>query len=81
MNRVRKLQCCCCGSETYGRQWWNRDAGFGLCPKCADFLADNGRESPEEMEANYGVKGINYFSEREEAVKLAGVIHHHLSRM
>lgn len=28
------LLCCCCGSPTTGRQWWNRDDGYGLCPDC-----------------------------------------------
>ena len=33
-NLIRWLVCCCCGSHTLGRQWWNRDQGFGLCPSC-----------------------------------------------
>ena len=78
-NKPIKLQCCCCGGEAWGLQWWNRDKGFGLCGKCADILAT--RESPEEMESNYGIKGIHYFSDKEEGIKLAGMIHHHLSRM
>ena len=30
------LICCCCNGETYGRQWYNRDTGYGLCSRCAD---------------------------------------------
>ena len=55
---VKKLICCCCGKYTKGRQWWNRDTGYGLCPDCGDFIAK--RETPREMEKSYGVKGIHY---------------------
>lgn len=63
MKAIRRLTCCCCGASTKGRQWWNRDTGFGLCPKCADWIA--GRETPEDMERSYGVKGIHYAVEAE----------------
>ena len=55
---IVRLSCCCCGESTTGRQWWNRDTGFGLCPKCAKWLSD--RETPEEMKSCYGVEGIHY---------------------
>lgn len=29
------LVCCCCGNCTKGRQWHNRDEGYGLCDSCA----------------------------------------------
>src|SRR5690554_239123 len=32
---IQRLRCACCGDMTRGRQWHNRDKGFGLCPRCA----------------------------------------------
>jgi len=58
---VVTLTCSCCGSSTKGRQWHNRDAGYGICPKCADWLALD-RESPESMRLNYGVFGYHYMN-------------------
>lgn len=55
---VRRLICCCCGGGTRGRQWHNRDTGYGLCVECADSIALT--ETPEEMRARYGVRGVNY---------------------
>jgi len=52
------LSCCCCGESTTGRQWWNRDKGFGLCPSCAKRIGET--ETPEEMKSLYGVEGIHY---------------------
>ena len=31
---IRTLECCCCGAEAKGRQWWNRDTGYGICVPC-----------------------------------------------
>lgn len=56
--KIRTLTCCCCGEYTKGRQWWNRDQGFGLCDRCADWIG--GRESAEEMLSCYGVEGVHY---------------------
>lgn len=61
----RYLTCCCCGDGTRGRQWWNRDTGYGLCPRCADWIGE--RESPEEMESLYGTRGVHYCVEEGEA--------------
>lgn len=60
---ARRMTCCCCGSECYGVQHWNRDDGFGLCLKCADWIGK--RETPEQMERLYGVRGVNYGAARE----------------
>lgn len=59
MKQVKSLTCCCCGCGTKGRQWHNRDKGYGLCPKCADWLKD-GRETPEQMLEYYGREGEHY---------------------
>lgn len=52
MARVMQMRCSCCGGDA-GRfeQWWNRDTGYGLCGKCAEWIDQYrpfGREIPEE---------------------------------
>ena len=59
------LICSCCDGDTIGRQWWNRGHGFGVCPKCADWISKHrpfGHDpmTAEEMHMDYGVKGIHY---------------------
>lgn len=56
---VRSLECCVCGAETRGRQWFNRDIGYGICPSCVAFVKSRG-ETDEEIRSNYGVAGIHY---------------------
>lgn len=56
--RLRSLSCCVCGSGLRGRQWWNRDTGFGICDLCA--LEQAKRETPEEMVSLYGHPGVHY---------------------
>lgn len=55
---VRSLTCCCCGSTTLGRQWHNRDTGFGLCPDCISVCSRN--TEPADFERNYGVRGVHF---------------------
>jgi hypothetical protein len=55
------LTCCCCFQGTHGRQWYNRDTGYGLCAKCANWIPTRGRETPEDMKENYGIEGVHYF--------------------
>lgn len=55
---ITDLECCCCGQETRGRQWWNRDTGYGLCSKCADIIGK--KEDAEEMKSCYGQSGVHY---------------------
>lgn len=57
---VKRLQCCVCGSGTKGRQWWNRDTGFGLCENCAIWLVKERGVTPDEMRLCYGENGIHY---------------------
>lgn len=59
-NNLKSLTCCCCGRRTVGRQWFNRDNGFGLCADCAEWIESKGKETPEEMKDYYGVKGVHY---------------------
>lgn len=55
-----RLRCCCCGEETLGRQWFNRDTGYGLCRGCGDWLPAERNVSPEEMRKCYGERGVHY---------------------
>ena len=55
----QSLVCCCCGDWTLGRQWWNRDTGFGLCQRCADWIPTRGT-TEEEMQQLYGTRGVHY---------------------
>ena len=57
---IQSLTCCCCGAETRGRQWYNRDTGYGLCPKCAQWIAT--RKTLEEMQENFGEAEVHYFT-------------------
>jgi len=58
---IKTLTCCCCGEQAQGRQWWNRDTGFGLCSKCAQIISK--KEDAETMKSCYGEEGIHYFKE------------------
>jgi len=53
------MTCCCCGNRTSGKQWFNRDKGYGLCKKCLTWIKAKGDESPEEIEKSYGVEGVH----------------------
>ena len=54
---VRTLTCCCCGESTRGRQWWNRDTGFGVCPPCVVFVRGKGET---QIQSLYGIAGVHY---------------------
>lgn len=58
----RWLSCCVCGTGTRGRQWWNRDTGFGLCEGCADDPRIIGASEAAQREAQslYGTRGTHY---------------------
>ncbi len=56
-NEPKTLICCCCGVYTVGRQWYNRDAGYGLCPKCAKWIKSR---NDEDMQSCYGIEGYHY---------------------
>lgn len=43
--KVRRLLCAVCGVSTHGRQWWNRDTGYGVCVRCAEECHESERES------------------------------------
>lgn len=56
---TESLECCCCGGGTRGRQWHNRDTGYGMCVACIKYVKDRGM-SDEEILSNYGHKGVHY---------------------
>ena len=58
------LRCACCGAGVEGRQWWNRDTGYGVCVGCAEWM-ESRRESKPHLESEpvsrlYGVRGIHW---------------------
>lgn len=53
--KLKTLICACCGGYTKGRQWWNQDAGFGLCPKCGEWII--GRMGEPYVSGAYGNRG------------------------
>lgn len=55
---AKALICCCCGGQAIGRQWWNRDKGYGVCVKCSKSIAK--KETPEYMKECYGERGYHY---------------------
>lgn len=58
--RPRRLICCSCGEGTMGRQWWNRDTGYGICPSCAKRWAEHRLVGPEELERSCGKRGVHW---------------------
>jgi hypothetical protein len=56
---VRNLECCCCGETTRGRQWWNRDTGYGMCLKCIAYVRSHG-DTDEQIHDCYGVEGVHW---------------------
>ncbi len=58
--KLKWLTCCCCGLDHKGRQWYNRDTGYGLCNNCAVELEEE--TSAANMKECYGIKGIHYLA-------------------
>ena len=56
-----RLICACCGESALGRQWWNRDTGYGLCARCVDFVRRSSDEA--DLETGYGKRGIHFATE------------------
>lgn len=66
----QSLTCCCCGESTVGRQWSNRDTGYGLCAPCADWISTRGT-TDAEMHELYGIRGVHYAIEPDGVTPLA----------
>lgn len=62
MTHTRQLACCCCGGGAIGRQWWNRDHGFGLCANCVDYCVGDDLPLGVTTES-YGVRGFHFDTE------------------
>lgn len=54
---IRRLTCCVCGATTRGRQWWNRDSGFGVCRRC---FAQEAAKDLAEARRLYGEAGVHH---------------------
>ncbi len=59
MAPTEQLTCCVCGAYTRGRQWWNRDTGYGICGECVAYVRGRG-ETEEQIRDYYGVAGVHY---------------------
>jgi hypothetical protein len=57
-SRIVTLTCCCCGDRCRGRQWWNRDTGYGFCVRCSRRFAGETQVGRENL--SYGVRGYHY---------------------
>ena len=54
---IVNLTCACCGRETKGRQFHNRDTGYGLCESCYDYIAK--KDGVAYVQYNYGIQGVH----------------------
>ncbi len=63
---VRTLRCSCCDGRARGRQWHNRDIGYGMCVDCVDWIRKRHAEDPkrgeneDEIRRLYGVEGVHW---------------------
>lgn len=58
LKNPRRLTCACCGAETKGRQWWNRDTGYGVCPAC--YATEAARCGTDYAVQCYGQPGVHH---------------------
>jgi hypothetical protein len=57
--RVESLTCCCCGGGARGRQWHNRDTGYGMCVPCITYVRKQGMTEAEIKDC-YGIEGVHW---------------------
>lgn len=67
---LENMHCCCCGGCTKGRQWWNRDDGYGFCERCADEQFPNVQDA--ELTRSYGVRGYHFDVKRNSQARHIG---------
>jgi len=53
-----RLNCCCCGGVTRGRQFFNQDTGYGLGTCCVEFV----KPRVQDMARTYGIEGVHYLA-------------------
>jgi hypothetical protein len=63
---ISTLTCCVCGDSTCGRQWWNRDTGYGICAPCIAYVRTRGY-TDEQIHDYYGFDGVHWNVESEVA--------------
>lgn len=68
---MKILSCGCCGGRAPGKQHWNHDTGFGLCPRCAVYLAARGKN--DELKG-YGTPGVHYAVRVTRATSLGSLV-------
>lgn len=63
---IRALRCCCCNERTRGRQWCDRNAGYGICLACVElararYAVDPKRGKSEDgIRRRYGLEGVHW---------------------
>ncbi len=55
---MKNLICAVCGGEAPGRQWWNRDQGYGICARCFEDVAK--KEGRLRAIHSYGRPGVHH---------------------
>lgn len=55
---AHRLTCACCGASVWGRQWRERDYGYGVCRRCFARMVTRGGVS--EAEELYGKAGVHH---------------------
>lgn len=53
------LKCSCCGNHTMGRQFYNKDTGYGLCTQCLVQNSVHGADVNEMIQV-FGLQGFHY---------------------
>ena len=76
VNPIKALTCACCGESTRGRQWWNRDTGFGVCAKCVAWQVSRGTDIAEIRDL-YGDRGTHWGLE---SAEIGGILAEALSQ-
>ena len=60
--------CAICGNEAHGKQWWNRDKGYGLCLDCAAKWVMK-HTTIDEFTKSYGHPGTHWGRNNPELAK------------
>lgn len=58
-NSVVSLTCACCFGDCRGRQWYNRDTGYGVCWRCIVWQRSRGI-GEKEIKDCYGIEGVHF---------------------
>lgn len=58
LHKTAYLECSVCGKDEIGRQWHNRDNGFGLCSDCVSFASRG--YSHDSFQQTYGLEGYHF---------------------